>query len=57
MDGRPIYMKLAEAWREAAREVTNTALKAFYADRAAQYLALALGEEADTSRDRGGNCE
>ena len=59
MDGCTIYMKLAEAWREAAREATNVTLKACYADRAARYLALALSEEGrpDTARNRGGNCK
>jgi hypothetical protein len=59
MDGRAIYMRLAEVWRAAERETTNITLKACYADRAANYRALALGEEPqpETSLKRSGNCE
>ena len=50
MDGF-IYMRLAEAWRSAAREAANATLKACYSDRAARYLALALSEEPSSVRE------
>jgi hypothetical protein len=61
MDGRTIYMRLAEAWCAAEREATNATLKACYADRAARYFALALGlgkePQHDTLLNRRRNCQ
>ena len=59
MEGRSIYMRLAEAWRAAEREATNVTLKSCYAGRAAHYLALAHDEEPepDALGNRSGNCE
>ena len=42
MDESEIYKRLAEAWCTAAREATNSTLKACYADRAAEYRTKAV---------------
>ena len=39
-----IYMKLAQAWHEAAGDAVNEELRACYATRAAEYLELAARE-------------
>ena len=41
MDERVLLLKMADRWRDAAREAQNPALCACYARRAERYLAIA----------------
>jgi len=49
MDERALLLKLADCWREAAREASNSALHACYEKRAERYTVLAATTSACSS--------